>query len=94
MSTTSAEKLGEVSSHEVGHTVGLSHDGNSSTSYYSGHGNWAPIMGSGYNRNVTQWSKGEYANANQLQNDLTIITVPPLATTIAFAPEGYSLHYR
>ncbi|HEY8400576.1 MAG TPA: Ig-like domain-containing protein, partial [Cytophagaceae bacterium] len=74
LSAAAAERLGEVSSHEVGHTLGLSHDGSSTTSYYSGHGNWAPIMGSGYYKTVTQWSKGEYAYANQLQDDLAIIT--------------------
>lgn len=74
LSTTSAEKLGEVSSHECGHAFGLTHDGNSSTNYYSGHGTWAPIMGSGYNRVCTQWSKGEYTGANNTQDDLSIIT--------------------
>jgi len=74
LSTLNAERLGEVSTHECGHTVGLSHDGTSTIAYYRGHGNWAPIMGSGYTRNVTQWSKGEYADANQLQDDLAIIT--------------------
>ncbi len=72
--------VAEAISHEVGHTLGLSHDGRSSPSeaYYSGHGSgdtgWAPIMGNGYSRNLTQWSKGEYSNANQLQDDLAIIT--------------------
>jgi len=74
LSTTSAEKLGEVSSHECGHAFGLTHDGNSSTNYYAGHGTWAPIMGSGYNRVCTQWSKGEYTDANNTQDDLAIIS--------------------
>lgn len=30
-------------------------------------------MGVSYYRNVTQWSKGEYANANQLQDDLAVM---------------------
>ena len=34
---------------------------------------WAPIMGVGYQKPVVQWSKGEYTNANNTQNDLTII---------------------
>jgi hypothetical protein len=69
----------EVISHEVGHTLGLSHDGRTSPSetYYAGHGTdpvgWAPIMGVGYSKNLTQWSKGEYLNANRTQDDLTII---------------------
>ncbi len=74
-SSNVAYKLGEVSSHEVGHALGLHHDGNSSTNYYSGHGNWAPIMGSGYYKNVTQWDKAEYSGSNNTaENDLQIIT--------------------
>lgn len=73
LSTTSAEKLGEVSAHELGHAFGLTHDGGTGTNYYSGHGTWAPIMGSGYNRVCTQWSKGEYTGANNTQDDLAII---------------------
>ena len=70
--------VAEASSHEFGHNLGLSHDGTTTgSSYYGGHGSglvsWAPIMGNSYNNNVTEWSKGEYANANQTQNDLAII---------------------
>ena len=60
--------VAEASSHEVGHAVGLSHDGTSSTTYYRGHGSgeasWAPLMGVGYYEAVTQWSKGEYYDSN------------------------------
>ena len=69
----SEKNIAEATSHEVGHNLGLNHDGTPSTGYYSGHGDWAPIMGVGYYRNVTQWSKGEYPNANQLQDDLAVI---------------------
>lgn len=65
-------------SHEVGHTLGLGHDGDSSTAYYAGHGSgdtgWAPIMGLGYQKAVTQWSRGEYSGASNKQDDLAIIT--------------------
>ncbi|WP_242030135.1 FG-GAP-like repeat-containing protein [Microcystis wesenbergii] len=70
----------EAISHEVGHTLGLSHDGRITPSegYYAGHGSgdtgWAPIMGVGYYQNLSQWSKGEYASANNTQDDLQIIT--------------------
>lgn len=67
----------EAASHEMGHNMGLSHDATSTSSYYGGHGtgfiSWGPIMGTGYNRHVSQWSKGEYADANQLQDDVAII---------------------
>lgn len=68
------QTTGETCSHEVGHTVGLNHDGKSGgTEYYTGHGNWAPIMGASYNKAVTHWSKGEYTGANQKQDDVTVI---------------------
>ncbi|NBV86803.1 MAG: hypothetical protein EBS01_11225, partial [Verrucomicrobia bacterium] len=35
---------------------------------------WAPIMGKPYARSVTQWSQGEYANANNDEDDLAIIS--------------------
>ncbi len=58
----------------------MSHDGRISPAegYYAGHGSgatgWAPIMGVGYYRELTQWSSGEYLNANNLEDDLNIIT--------------------
>ena len=69
--------VSEVISHEVGHNMGLSHDGINSSTYYRGHGSgetsWAPIMGASYNRNVTQWSKGEYTGSTNQQDDLSIL---------------------
>ena len=70
--------MAEASSHEFGHNLDLSHDGATpNTTYYAGHGSglvfWAPIMGDSYNRNITQWSIGEYINANNTQDDLAII---------------------
>lgn len=68
------QTTGETCSHEVGHTVGLNHDGLSTgTEYYTGHNGWAPIMGASYNKTVTQWSKGEYTNASRTEDDVTII---------------------
>lgn len=71
----------EAASHEMGHNLGLSHDGlTSGAAYYGGHvatasaPSWGPIMGTGYNRNVSQWSKAsEYYLGNQAQDDLAII---------------------
>ncbi|MES2475368.1 MAG: M12 family metallo-peptidase [Verrucomicrobiota bacterium] len=69
--------ISEAVSHEIGHNLGLSHDGTSTLDYYGGHGSgeisWGPIMGTGYNRNVSQWSKGDYALSNNAQDDLTVI---------------------
>ncbi|SIQ77091.1 hypothetical protein SAMN05880574_12441 [Chryseobacterium sp. RU37D] len=66
--------VGEVASHELGHTFGLYHDGQGPYTYYGGNGNWAPIMGISYYKNVTQWSKGEYSNGTNHQDDLAIIS--------------------
>ncbi len=73
-----APYISEAASHEAGHNLALSHDATSSTSYYGGHGSgdtsWAPVMGVGYYNNVTQWSKGEYNDANNTQDDMAIIS--------------------
>jgi PKD repeat protein len=67
------KNIAEAVSHEVGHTFGLYHDGTATAGYYAGHGAWAPIMGVGYYKPVTQWSRGEYNGANQRQDDLSVI---------------------
>lgn len=70
--------VAEAASHEAGHTLGLRHDGTSTQGYYSGHGSgetaWAPIMGVGYYNNLSQWSRGEYADADRQEDDLAILT--------------------
>ena len=79
--------VAEAVSHEVGHSLGLSHDGTSSSTYYYGHGSgetsWAPIMGSSYTKNVTTWDNGTYfgstngaasANYSQGPNDMAVIS--------------------
>lgn len=72
----------EVIAHEVGHTLGLSHMGQNlpdgtHVEYYSGQGSgdvgWAPIMGAGYYDNLTQFSKGDYANPSNTEDQLAII---------------------
>lgn len=71
--------VAEAATHEAGHNLGLSHDGRTSPSegYYAGHGSgdtgWAPIMGVGYSKNLSQWSKGEYAYASNTQDDVIVI---------------------
>jgi autotransporter-associated beta strand protein len=70
----SEKAISEAASHEAGHTLGLGHDGvTGGASYYSGQGNWAPIMGVGYYEQIVQWSKGEYTDANNTQDDLAIM---------------------
>ena len=70
--------IAEAASHELGHNLGLSHDGTGTQGYYGGHGsgyvNWGPIMGASYYIHQSQWSKGEYTGANNTQDDVAIIT--------------------
>jgi len=65
-------------SHEVGHTLGLSHDGLNSQGYHPGSSggapSWGPIMGAPFGRNLVQWSNGDYPGATTGQNDTGIIT--------------------
>ena len=72
--------VAEAISHEVGHMLGLVHDGTTTGDpYYYGHDGsgspgWAPIMGAGYYYPVTQWSRQEYFQANNTnQDDVAII---------------------
>ena len=65
--------IAEAASHEAGHNLGLFHDGTSSVGYYTGHHNWAPIMGVGYNEPLVQWSSGEYADASNTEDDIAVM---------------------
>lgn len=68
-----AKSMAEAASHEVGHNLGLSHDGTTTSSYYGGTALWGPLMGSPYSSGVTQWSKGEYPRASQTQDDYAVM---------------------
>jgi hypothetical protein len=75
----SEKPIAECISHELGHTLGLTHQGAlPSTPYYTGHGSgetgWAPIMGVSYYKNLTQWAKGEFANANNKTDAYAIMS--------------------
>jgi Ca2+-binding RTX toxin-like protein len=83
-----ANNGGMTASHEIGHSLGLDHDGqvdsnpndtiNDATTYHPGFGtgstSWGTIMGSPFNKSLTQWSKGDYQYANNQQDDLEVIT--------------------
>ena len=71
--TDNPKYVAEATAHEVGHNVGLSHDGTATAGYYQGQGSWAPIMGASYYSPITQWSKGEYTGANNKQDDFTVM---------------------
>jgi Metallo-peptidase family M12B Reprolysin-like len=80
------KNIAEACAHEAGHTLGLYHQSSYNVScvktsdYNWGQGTgeigWAPIMGAGYNQNLTLWNNGPNSyGCNVLQNDLDIITV-------------------
>jgi hypothetical protein len=73
--------IAEAISHEIGHTLGLVHDGRELPTgheeYYQGQGtgstSWAPIMGVGYYVQLVQWSRGQYQYANNQEDDVALI---------------------
>jgi hypothetical protein len=69
---------GMTISHEAGHTFGLRHDGLNGQAYHPGVGtgttSWGPIMGAPFGKNLVQWSKGEYAGADNTEDDYAVIT--------------------
>jgi Metallo-peptidase family M12B Reprolysin-like len=86
----SSSSIGNVVSHEVGHNLGLNHDGLGAATYYGGSGDWGPIMGNP-NRAYVQWSRGQYAGATNGEDDLALISaytglVPDTTSSIADAP--------
>lgn len=83
--SNNAKYIAEAASHESGHNLGLWHDGTSSAGYYTGQANWAPIMGVGYYKPLSQWSRGEYADANNSQDDLASIQ----AGGLSLAPDDF-----
>lgn len=82
----SPKMVGECCSHESGHTVGLSHQSKYGTDcttpiqpYNGGTGTgeigWAPIMGNGYYKNMTNWNNGPTPyGCTVVQDNLNIIT--------------------
>jgi hypothetical protein len=89
--SSNAKISGETSSHEIGHTLDLLHDGIvNGSSYYPGIFNtpFAPIMGRGTERPVAQFNKGEYNESDNNQDDLALITDPKFG--IGYRKDDYS----
>ncbi len=80
-----AKYIAESAAHEAGHTLGLKHDGQYSNEYYKGTEDWAPVMGTGYYAELTQWSAGSYSGATNNENDLDI-----LANAVDLRADDYS----
>ena len=79
------KNIAEAASHEMGHTLGLRHQASYNSScvkisdYNWGQGTgeigWAPIMGAGYNQNMTVWHNGPNSlGCSVIQTDLSVIT--------------------
>ncbi len=79
------KNIAEAVSHEAGHTLGLRHQSSYDAScmkvsdYNWGQGTgeigWAPIMGAGYDQNMTLWNNGPNSlGCNVIQSDLSVIT--------------------
>jgi hypothetical protein len=72
------DSFGTIAVHELGHNLGLSHDGQGNSDYYSGHDggkhSWGPWMGAPYYRFYRQFSRGEYQGATRTEDDLQLIS--------------------
>lgn len=91
--------IAEAAAHEAGHTLGLRHQSTydasciktSEYNYGTGTGEiaWAPIMGCGYYKNLSQWYNGQSSlSCTSYQNDLAIITSSTNGTT--YRTDDYS----
>jgi hypothetical protein len=79
-------------SHEIGHTLGLKHQGTRTSEYYKGYGGWGPIMGASFTQKLSQWSyvpngetyMGTSTQPSINQNDLAIIN-----KTLSYIDDDY-----
>ncbi len=73
--------LGRTAAHEIGHQMGLRHDGSPGNEYFPGlkDWRWCPIMGNYWYGDswgddaLYQYSLGEYSQANQQEDDLDLV---------------------
>ncbi|MGP1271720.1 MAG: GC-type dockerin domain-anchored protein [Phycisphaerales bacterium] len=87
---------GMTASHEVGHTLGLFHDGLNTSEYHpgtniGGETSWGPIMGAPFSRNLVQWSNGDYPGATRSQDDVAIITNS--SNGINYLPDDHAFNF-
>lgn len=67
--------IGKTASHEIGHALGLLHDGTSGVEYFSGNDRWAPIMGGAPDSlPLSHWSPGDYPDASNIEDDLSVMS--------------------
>ncbi len=95
----SPKQVGECCSHESGHTVGLSHQSKYgadcttpieqyNTGIGTGQTAWAPIMGSSYYRNMSNWNNGPTPyGCTDVQDNLSIITTQ---NGFTYRPDDYA----
>lgn len=72
------KKGANTNSHEIGHSLGLHHQGLFSEEYHPGVGtgatSWGPLMGAPDTARLTQWSDSSYSGSTIDQDDLFVIT--------------------
>src|SRR6185369_1841537 len=95
--------IAEAAAHEAGHTLGLRHQSTydascvktSEYNYGNGSGEigWAPIMGCGYYKNLSQWYNGQSSlSCSSYQSDLSIIT--SASNGITFRTDDYNSSFN
>lgn len=78
-----AGQAADTAAHELGHNLNLEHDASvEEPSYYSGHDDWYPLMGSS-NRAIAQWDDSTYPGAvtdQPTKSDVATINAAGLPT--------------